>query len=190
MQKDNMKLFVEGVANHFTLGDPGDIDVSSMKGSANRLWKFSIYHSNFVVKELSHDPPEYLERRREAAAFEQRIFDDGPILMPELISAITGEFICLLTGSRGQPVSIRVHHWMDNNVNATPDRDYFQEAGGSLHAIQVTGQNWSSTPQGSLSQAEQEPHVVLDRLRAVPELSSMWDTAHSMHSKSFVTEKK
>lgn len=175
MSSNAFETFVEAVTTTFGLGRAKNLDVTPMKGSANRLWQFS-GRRTVVVKELSHDSVEDLPRRREAAAFEQRVYNEGNVVMPQPLRSASGQIICLLTGSRGRPLPVRVHKWLEGDRRETFDRDDLESAGKSLYAIQAVGQKWSSGV-GGLSWWDQEPLFVLDRLRADTELASIYDDA-------------
>lgn len=175
-----MIQFTKTVANHFKLGNANTITLSPMHGNANRLWHFSTPNAQFVVKEMAYDPPEYRQRRHKAATFEHRVFQNGNVLMPEPIQAINGDFICELIGSRKQPVPIRVHRWMNHDVNTTPTHAYLLKAGNSLHTIQTFGQHDTSIEQNTLVQCEEDPLLTLDRIRCEPKLSSFYDEAQSI----------
>lgn len=161
-----MEEFVEAVSKHFGLGPAGDARVTEMQGSANRLWRFDTRPGSFVVKELSHDAPKDLDRRRRAAAFERAVFDQRHVLLPEPIFATDGEIVAMLVGSRGVPCPVRVHRWVDGDRIYGSDPEFFRGAGISLGRIQQAGQDWSRQPNGSLRWWDEEPLVVIDRLVA------------------------
>jgi Ser/Thr protein kinase RdoA (MazF antagonist) len=165
MIRDVSSAFVEDVAVAFRLGTPGDITVEPMVGSANRLWRFSVRSQRFVVKELSHDAPGDLPRRRRAAAFERAVFESGLVPMPEAVLTADGDMIVRLRGSRGEVQAVRVHRWMDGAPTGLPSLDLAEAAGASLHTIQAQGEAWSVEPTGSIRRWDVEPLEVVDRLR-------------------------
>lgn len=161
-----MEEFVEVVSKHFGLGPAGDARVTEMQGSANRLWRFDTRLGRFAVKELSHDAPKDLDRRRRAAAFERAAFDQQQVLLPEPIFATDGEIVAMLVGSRGVPCPVRVHRWVDGDPAYGSDPEFLRAAGVSLGRIQQAGRGWSHRPDGSLRWWDEEPLAVIDRLVA------------------------
>ena len=173
-----MDVFKHAVATHFDLGDPRKITVSPMRGSANRLWKFAAPGSDYVVKELAYDAPSDFEERVEAAAFERQLFEQDTILLPEPIRSTTGDIICTLTGSRGHPLSVRAHRWLDGE-SFCKEPTYLAAAGASLHVIQQVGRTWSTRAARSLADWDEDPLAVLDRIKADPAPWGMPDLDHA-----------
>ena len=171
--------FISAVSDHFGLGGVDGTRVAEMPGSANRLWRFDTPLGRFVVKELSHDAPKDLDRRRRAAAFEQAVFDRREILLAEPVVGADGEIVSLLVGSRGVPCPVRVHRWVDGQPPFGADPAFLRSAGASLHRIQQVGREWSCRPDGSLRWWDEEPLVVIERLESAGLLP---DTAGSLRS--------
>ena len=169
--RDVQSAFVESVTAAFALGSREDVEVAPMVGSANRLWRFSVRGGeSFVVKEFAHDAPTDLQHRRQAAAFEQSVFNSGAVAMPEPVPATDGELIVRIAGSRGAPQAVRVHRWLEGHDASKPSArdDVLEAAGASLQVIQAAGAAWSSQPTGSIRWWDVDPLEVLDRLRPSP----------------------
>lgn len=161
-----MHAFVNDVADWLGLGPAGTIDVAPMVGSANRLWRFRTSDGDLVVKELSHDAPDDLHRRRGAAAFERAVFERNALAMAEPLIGQDGELVALRRGSRGDAVPVRAHRWLEGAVIGGRGTAVLGSAGASLHLIQEVGAGWSTKDGGSLRRWDEDPLAVAKRLRA------------------------
>jgi len=160
----SVEPFVGEVVDRFGLGARPEVAVSAMIGSTNRLWRFEVRGAAYVVKELSHDTVDKIERRRNAAAFEQAVFDVGRVVMAEPLFDRDGEIVTLVTGTRGAPTLVRVHRWMSGQPPLAISPALAGAAGVTLRVIQEHGRRWSSEPAGSLRYWDQDPRAVIDRL--------------------------
>ena len=160
----HVEQFVSRIAVDFDLGEVSSF--SKMRGSANRLWRFSTSGGDFVVKELPYDSVESLSQWREAASFEARLIRDELVVAPDPIRDQDGEFISIRTSSRGSPSAVRVHRWFEGQPPLIDDRAVLAQAGSSLRAIQEAGQSWSDGSRGSLLWWDGDAPDVLDRFSA------------------------
>jgi hypothetical protein len=124
-----------------------------MVGSANRLWRVG----DVVVKELVHDAPHDLDRRRRAGAFERAVFASGEVIMAEPLAGDLERVV----GSRGVELTVRRHRFVDG---VRPSTTHASEAGRQLAVVQRHGAAWSTESKGSLHRWEVDPLVVADRL--------------------------
>jgi hypothetical protein len=160
--------FVVAVADRFALGRRRDIELTAMPGSANRLWRFDVGREAFVVKELSHERVDGIDRRRRAAAFEQSVFEAGRLAMAEPVPDLDDEIIAVVEGSRGAPVLARVHRWTDGRRPMPVPIAIAAAAGEALAVIHRQGAAWSTEATGSLRWWEVDPLVVIARLHDGP----------------------
>jgi len=170
-----VESFVAEVVDRFGLGARDEVAVSAMVGSANRLWRFDTREASFVVKELSHDSLEQIERRRRAAAFEAAVFEGAELTMPEPLFDRDHEIVAVVEGSRGGPCLVRVHRWLDGRRVDDVVPRLAAAAGEVLSVIHSYGRRWSTAPAGSLRWWEHDPVDVVERLVA----SSLSDIART-----------
>ncbi|HUS22080.1 MAG TPA: hypothetical protein VMZ66_08735 [Aeromicrobium sp.] len=156
--------FVREVMDGFCLGDRSDVMVSALIGSTNRLWRFDVGGASYVVKELSHESVEQIDRRRRAAAFERAVFESGALAMPEPLFDRHNEIVVTALGSRGTHSLVRVHHWITGDRPADIPPSLAEAAGHALAVIHGYGRTWSTEPSGSLRWWEQDPLAVAGRL--------------------------
>lgn len=159
--------FVDDVVAAFGLGSTAGITVEPMVGSANRLWRFSTRREQFVVKEFAHDGGDDLQRRRRAASFERSVFESALVRMPEPVVTADGEIVVRVRGSRGEPLAVRVHRWLDGTSARRATLQAIEAAGAVLQVIQTAGAAWSAVPTGSIRWWDAEPPLeVVDRVRS------------------------
>ena len=159
--------FVRHVVEAFGLGTRRDVGVSAMIGSTNRLWRFDVGVASFVVKELSHESVDQIDRRRRAAAFERAVFEARALLIPEPMIDRDDEIVAVAPGSRGVPCLVRVHRWISGAVpTVTPA--IAEVAGEALAVIHDHGRAWSTEQSGSVRWWDQDPMVVAGRLGGSP----------------------
>jgi Ser/Thr protein kinase RdoA (MazF antagonist) len=144
-----------------------------MIGSANRLWRFDVGAVSYVVKELSHESVEHIDRRRRAAAFERAVFEAGELPMPEPLFDRHHDIVTLADGSRGGRCLVRVHRWFEGRPAADVSPSLAEAAGQALAVIHHHGGAWSTERSGSLRWWDQDPMVVASRLEG----SSLSDIA-------------
>jgi len=157
----NIEHFVKQIAVDFGLGEV--FSFSTMRGSANRLWKFHTSGGDFVVKEFPYDNIESISERGEAARFEANLIQNRFVVAPEPICDQDGEYISIRTSSRGSPCAVRVHRWFEGQPPLVDDQAVVVQAGCSLRAIQEAGRSWSVSPTGSFLQENSDVLAVLDR---------------------------
>jgi len=162
-----MEPFVVAVTDRFHLGPRRTIAVSAMVGSANRLWRFDVAQDSFVVKELSHERTDQIDRRRRAA-FERSVFEAASLAMPEPIVDRDGDIVTVVQGSRGEPCIVRVHRWMEGLRTPAVTSSIAATAGAALAVIHDHGASWSTERAGSLRWWDQDPRAVIDRLHESP----------------------
>ena len=155
--------FVRGISEQFALGARRDVAVSAMVGSTNRLWRFDVGPEAFVVKELSHDDVDQIDRRRRAASFERAVYEAGSLPMAEPLFDRDDEIVTVAMGSRGEPCPVRVHRWIAGDAPKVTPR-VARAAGEALAAIHGCGSAWSTRPSASLRWWDQDPLAVAARL--------------------------
>lgn len=158
---ESVVQFISGVTAAFNLAEV--ISISEMTGSANRLWRFTMPTGAFVVKELPYNDPEQTVALHQAAAFEATLLGEQRVPGPTPLPKQNGEYVSLLTGSRGEECPVRVHHWFTGAPPNIDDPAILAQAGRTLRAIQTAGADWSRRPKGSLRSWSTEPNIILER---------------------------
>jgi Ser/Thr protein kinase RdoA (MazF antagonist) len=156
--------FVHNVATAFDLAET--ISVAEMAGSANRLWRFTTTKGIFVVKELPYNNSEEGFALRQAANFEAMLIGQQRVAGPAPVPNRRGEYVVLLTDSRGQESPVRLHPWFRGVPPQVDDPAILLQAGRTLRAIQLAGAAWSVQPKGSLQLWTDDPSSVLDHFWA------------------------
>ena len=156
--------FVHNVAAEFGLA--AVISVVEMAGSANRIWQFTTTKGIFVVKELPYNDREAYLALRQAADFEATLIGEQRVLGPAPVQNRSGEYISLLTDSRGQENPVRLHHWFTGAPPCVGNPATVSQAGHTLRIIQLAGSAWSVRPKGSLQRWNSDPRLVLEHFLA------------------------
>lgn len=138
-----------------------------LSASSTRLWELHSGEDRLAVKEFAyqHQAPGRAARLATAAAFEHSDWRAGTVVMPEPVPAPDGRLICILEGSRGGVVAVRVHRWLHGRaVPVPPDERTAAAAGKVLAAIQRSGAAHSSAATGSLTWWSEDLEEVLSRM--------------------------
>lgn len=162
--------FVRNIAAEFDLA--AVISVVEMAGSANRLWQFTTAKGIFVVKELPYNDREAYLALRQAANFEAMLIGEQHVRGPIPVPNRSGEYVSILTDSRGQESPVRLHQWFTGAPPRVDDLATLRNAGCTLRAIQLAGSVWSVQPTGSLQLWKSDPSSVLDHFLASGHLES------------------
>jgi Ser/Thr protein kinase RdoA (MazF antagonist) len=162
--------FATKVCGSFGLS-PDGLQMTSLPGSANRLWELQTLSGRFVVKEFPYDDEQEEQERGKrliaAAEFEYGIWSTGQLATPEPVRAVDGQLIQRLTGSRGSTVAVRVHRYLYGAPIATPPSASTADAAGvALAAIQRFGSMLETRPSGSLRWWTVAPRTIVRRLSA------------------------
>lgn len=156
--------FVSSVAADFDLAEV--VSVLAMSGSANRLWQFTTAKGAFVVKELPYnDSKQYFELCK-AANFEAMLIRKQLVSGPAPAQNRSGDYVSLLTDSRGKESPVRLHQWFTGVPPNVDDPATLVNAGRALRAIQMAGSSWSVRPKGSLQLWHTDPSLVLEHFWA------------------------
>ena len=161
----HLASFAQEVCRRFRLGD-GELTVAPMRGSANRLWEFRVGAGHFVVKEFPYyvsDDRRLINLNR-AATFERQLWQDGKVVMAEPVMSDGGCMVIEIEGSRGLPVTVRVHHRLSGSSLRPVTLKQAQEAGRVLYVIQESGKTFETGPSGNLTWWGGDPFDVLARL--------------------------
>ena len=174
--------FVRSVAAEFDLAEV--VSVAEMSGSANRLWQFTTTKGIFVVKELPYNDGEQDFALRQAANFEATLIGEQRIPGPAPVQNRSGDYVAVLTDSRGKESPVRLHQWFTGVPPRVDDPATLVQAGRTLRAIQMAGSSWSVRPKGSLQLWNREPSSVLEHFWA----SGHFDGASSAALRSTVAD--
>ncbi len=169
--------FVSSVASEFDLAEV--VSVLAMSGSANRLWQFTTTKGAFVVKELPYNDVEQYFELRKAANFEATLISKQLVSGPTPVQNRSGDYVSLLTDSRGKESPVRLHHWFTGAPPNVADPATLVNAGHTLRAIQRAGSSWSVRPKGSLQLWNTDPSSVLEHFLASGHFDGASSTALS-----------
>ncbi|CAN5606413.1 hypothetical protein BH10CHL1_BH10CHL1_03390 [soil metagenome] len=152
--------FISSVAAEFNLAEV--VSVVEMSSSSNCLWQFTTTKRIFVVKELPYNDAEQSFDLRKAANFEATLIGEQRVLGPIPVQNRSGDYVAVLTDSRGKQSPVRLHHWFTGAPPCLDDPATLANAGRTLRAIQTAGAAWSVRPKGSLQRWHPDPSLVLE----------------------------